>query len=86
MSHDLLPFVAFWGVWLIIPIMVDGNVSFELIPAMVAAGASILVCGTSSVFHRDGDILSNIERTREAACRGLAMRAAAKEGRHVDAA
>jgi ribulose-phosphate 3-epimerase len=31
-------------------IMVDGNVSFENIPKMVAAGANILVLGTSSVF------------------------------------
>ena len=31
-------------------VQVDGNVSWENIPAMVAAGADILVAGTSSLF------------------------------------
>lgn len=39
-----------------IPIQVDGNVSFENIPKMVRAGASMLVCGTSSLFTRGMDI------------------------------
>jgi ribulose-phosphate 3-epimerase len=39
-----------------VEIQVDGNVSFEHIPAMVAAGASMLVGGTSSVFHKDYSI------------------------------
>lgn len=34
-------------------IEVDGNVSWENIPRMVAAGANILVTGTSSIFARD---------------------------------
>ncbi|MCL2661215.1 MAG: ribulose-phosphate 3-epimerase [Acidobacteriaceae bacterium] len=36
-----------------VDIQVDGNVSFANIPAMVAAGANMLVGGTSSVFHKD---------------------------------
>ncbi|MGQ9502050.1 MAG: ribulose-phosphate 3-epimerase [Anaerolineae bacterium] len=57
-----------------IPIQVDGNVSFDRIPHMVAAGADILVTGTSSVFHRDGTLLDNIARTRQAIAEGLRMR------------
>lgn len=34
-----------------VEIQVDGNVSFEHIPAMVSGGATMLVGGTSSVFH-----------------------------------
>lgn len=36
-----------------IPIEIDGNVSWENIPGMVASGAEILVTGTSSVFSKD---------------------------------
>lgn len=57
-----------------IPIQVDGNVSFDRIPHMIAAGADILVTGTSSVFHRDGSLLDNIARTRQAIAEGLRMR------------
>lgn len=31
---------------------VDGNVSWENIPKMIAAGANVLVCGTSSIFDK----------------------------------
>lgn len=58
-----------------IPIQVDGNVSFTHIPAMVAAGATILVGGTSSVFHKDGSLTHNVERTRAAIGAGLDIRA-----------
>ena len=34
-------------------IEVDGNVSWENIPKMVAAGADVLVLGTSSVFNKN---------------------------------
>lgn len=54
-----------------IPIEVDGNVSFENIPPMVAAGADILVAGTSSVYHTDAGILENMARTRKLAAQGL---------------
>lgn len=54
-----------------IPIEVDGNVSFENIPAMVAAGADILVAGTSSVYNASAGILENTARTRALAAQGL---------------
>lgn len=45
-------------------IEVDGNVSFENATKMRAAGADIFVCGTSSVFHKDGSIAENIAKFR----------------------
>jgi ribulose-phosphate 3-epimerase len=57
-----------------IPIQVDGNVSFQHIPAMVAAGARSLVCGTSSLFHPDGSLAENAARTRASIGEGLALR------------
>ncbi len=53
------------------PIEVDGNVSFENIPRMVAAGATMLVAGTSSLFHRGGSLRQNSQRTRQAIAEGL---------------
>ncbi len=47
-----------------VEIQVDGNVSFENIPAMVAAGATMLVGGTSSVFHKDYSIGEAIAAVR----------------------
>lgn len=47
-----------------IQIEVDGNVSFENIRPMVDAGASVLVCGSSSVFNKNGTISENISRIR----------------------
>ena len=61
------------GHGLAIPIEVDGNVSLENIPRMVAAGAEILVAGTSSVFRPDGSLQENFQRTREAITRGLEL-------------
>jgi ribulose-phosphate 3-epimerase len=57
-----------------IPIQVDGNVSFEHIPAMVAAGADILVAGTSSIFSKTGSLRENSARTRAAIASGLTQR------------
>ena len=57
-----------------VTIMVDGNVSFENIPAMVAAGADSLVCGTSSVFRKGQSYAANTRQTREAIAAGVAMR------------
>ena len=57
-----------------VPIMVDGNVSFGNAPLMVAAGADILVCGTSSIFAPAGTYAGNARKTREAAAAGLAER------------
>ena len=48
-----------------VEIQVDGNVSFEHIPAMVAAGATMLVGGTSSIFHKDYSIPEAIAAVRE---------------------
>jgi ribulose-phosphate 3-epimerase len=59
-----------------IPIEVDGNVSFENIPRMVAAGADILVAGTSSLFHPEGSLRENLGKTNEAIAEGLARRLA----------
>lgn len=56
------------------PIMVDGNVSFEHIPRMVAAGARILVAGTSSWFHPGGSLAENVRKTREAIAAGMEKR------------
>lgn len=48
-----------------VAIQVDGNVSFAHIPAMVAAGATMLVGGTSSIFHRDYSIPEAIHAVRK---------------------
>lgn len=47
-------------------IQVDGNVSFETAPKMRAAGADIFVCGTSSIFHKNGTIAENANRFMKA--------------------
>jgi ribulose-phosphate 3-epimerase len=49
-----------------IPIAVDGNVSLENAPRMVAAGADFLVGGTSSIFRAGLDIATGIGRLRQA--------------------
>ncbi len=59
-----------------ISITVDGNVSFDNIPDMVAAGADILVGGTSSLYARGGSPPENGRRMREAIARGLERRKA----------
>jgi len=65
---DCREFLARHGVD--IPIQVDGNVSLENIPRMVAAGADILVAGTSSVFQKGSSIAENTGRTRQAVVQG----------------
>jgi ribulose-phosphate 3-epimerase len=60
-----------------VPIQVDGNVSFEHIPAMVAAGAQCLVAGTSSIFHADAGWPDNMRRMREVINEGLTLRSKA---------
>ena len=57
-----------------IPIEVDGNVSFSNIPDMVAAGADILVAGTSSIFNKDDDYSENMDKIEKAIQRGLERR------------
>ena len=46
-------------------LQVDGNVSWENIPGMVAAGANILVAGTSSLFVKGRVSSKDIARMRE---------------------
>ncbi len=58
-----------------IAIQVDGNVSFENIPKMVAAGADILVLGSSSLYHPQGTLWQNHRRVVQAAREGLQRRA-----------
>jgi len=57
-----------------LPIQVDGNVSFENIPQMVAAGATNLVAGTSSIFHKSASMQDNKRRMLEAIEQGLSAR------------
>lgn len=57
-----------------IPIQVDGNVSFENIPAMVAAGGDWLVAGSSSVFSKQASRRENMARTMKAVEEGLSQR------------
>ena len=45
-------------------IEVDGNVSFENAAKMRAAGADMFVCGTSSIFSRQGGLMENIRHFR----------------------
>jgi ribulose-phosphate 3-epimerase len=50
-----------------IHISVDGNVSFENAPSMVAVGADLLVCGSSSIFDRSrGGIVAVTTAFRDA--------------------
>ena len=46
-------------------IEVDGNVSFENAVRMRQAGADMFVCGTSSIFSREGSIAENIARFKQ---------------------
>jgi ribulose-phosphate 3-epimerase len=57
-----------------IPIEVDGNVSFEHIPRMVAAGAEILVGGSSSVYLPGHTPKENVQQMRRTAAIGREMR------------
>ncbi len=54
-----------------VPIQVDGNVSFENIPAMVAAGAVNLVAGTSSIFRKGATWAENKQKMLAAIEEGL---------------
>jgi ribulose-phosphate 3-epimerase len=63
----------------ILPIQVDGNVSFAHIPDMAAAGATILVGGTSSIFAPAGSLTENVALARQAAAQGLQRRPSGDE-------
>jgi len=47
-----------------IDIQVDGNVSYEHAPEMLAAGANVFVCGTSSIFGQEVGIEQATRRFR----------------------
>jgi len=57
-----------------IAIEIDGRVSLELIPDLVAAGADIVVGGSGSVFLKGDTWAGNIRRTRDAIALGLQRR------------
>jgi ribulose-phosphate 3-epimerase len=61
-------------------IEVDGNVSFQHVPDMVAAGADVLVAGTSSLFAGGATLDENVKKLNEAVALGLTRRGAADEG------
>ena len=46
-------------------IEVDGNVSWENLPAMLEAGGNVFVAGTSSIFKRGTDLREGIRRFRK---------------------
>lgn len=48
-----------------IEIQVDGNVSFENIPSMIGAGATMLVGGTSSVFSQGQSITESVTQIKK---------------------
>ena len=54
-----------------IRISVDGNVSFENAPDMVAAGADILVGGSSGLFRSDISLEDSIKRLKDCINKGL---------------
>jgi ribulose-phosphate 3-epimerase len=53
-----------------VEIQVDGNVSWENIPRMVAAGAQVLVAGTSSLYDKSQPLRNNLHRLLELVGRG----------------
>jgi ribulose-phosphate 3-epimerase len=57
---------------LAVEIEVDGNVSWGNIPRMVAAGATLLVAGSSSLFDGSADLAANLKRMRELIATGAA--------------
>jgi ribulose-phosphate 3-epimerase len=54
-------------------ISVDGNVSFENIPEMVASGADLLVLGTSGLFRKDYSIPECMNMIHRAIDQGLSI-------------
>ena len=48
-----------------IPIEVDGNISYEIIPKVMERGAAMLVCGTSSLFKPNMDLKRQVEKLRD---------------------
>lgn len=63
---------------------VDGNVSFENIPEMIAAGADTLVVGTSSLFAPRTTRDRNMTKIKTAMQKGLRLRAAIRVTNSVE--
>ena len=57
-----------------IPIEVDGRVSFETIPEIIAAGANILVAGSSCLFQPGTSIQDNYYKILKAINQGLSIK------------
>ena len=57
-----------------VQIAVDGNVSFQNIPSMVAAGADILVAGSSGLFRNDMPLESAWKHLNDYVAQGLEKR------------
>lgn len=57
-----------------IPILVDGRVSFETIPPLVAAGADVLTAGTSCLFAAGHSFDENLAKTQQAIEAGMSRR------------
>lgn len=57
-----------------VKIAVDGNVNFENTPEMVAAGADLLVAGSSGLFRKDMTLEESHAKLRESIAKGLALR------------
>lgn len=60
-------------------IQVDGRVSLDSIPELVAAGADNLVLGSTSLYQQGFSFEQNLQRLHQAVSAGLAARAAAGE-------
>ncbi len=56
-----------------IPIEIDGRVSFDNIPHLVAAGAETVVAGSSSMFHVQGTLSENMVAMKKAISLGLEL-------------
>ena len=57
-----------------VAVHVDGNVSFEHIPNMVAAGADTLVAGSSSLFRAESSREENMKKIEAAILKGIRLR------------
>jgi ribulose-phosphate 3-epimerase len=57
-----------------IPIQVDGRLSFENIPRLVAAGANKLVLGSKSLYLTGNSLSENFGRVNDAVSLGITMR------------
>lgn len=57
-----------------IPIAVDGRVSFENLPSLIAAGATDIVAGSMSAFHPEATLSENIVKMKSSISAGISLR------------